>query len=419
MRKLSTAIIGGTLALALSAAGCSTKGGESGEAKTGSGGVKTDFGITDDAINLGVMTDTSGVFKILGIGISNGNQLWADEVNAAGGICGRDIKLEVRDNGYQADKAVTLYAGMKDDIAGMVQLLGSPILAALKQSITSDNMLSIPSSWASTNLDSDAVMMVGATYDVEIINGMAYLQKQGLINDGDKVGHIYIDSEYGKGGLLGSQAYAKDHNIEVVPIAVAGTDNDMTAAITSLKSQGVSAVVLTTSPSQMGSVATQMDAQGMAEMPILGSNPTYDPVLLGTPAKDALGNFYRVSSIAPYSSDKPAAQKIAKAYEAKYTDAPNDGVDFGYASGLAYQTVLEKACKNKDMTRQGLIDALQEVKIDTQGLTAPLDFSKPGQPSTRSTYIEQADPTAKGGLKIIDELNESAEAKEYKAPLQK
>ncbi|PRZ36629.1 ABC-type branched-subunit amino acid transport system substrate-binding protein [Antricoccus suffuscus] len=419
MRKLNFAIIGGALALTLTMSACSTKGGSSGEAKTGSGGVKTDFGITNKDITLGVMTDTSGVFKLLGIGITDGNQIWADEVNAAGGICGRQVKLEVRDNGYKADKAVTLYAGMKDDIAGMVQLLGSPILAALKSSITSDNMLSIPSSWASTNLDSPAVMMVGATYDVEIINGMSYLQKQGKIKDGEKIGHIYIDSEYGKGGLLGSQAYAKDHNMTVVPVAVAGTDSDMSSAVTSLKSQGVSAIVLTTTPAQMSSVATQMAAQGMADMPILGSNPTFDPVLLNTPAKDALAHFYRVSSIAPFSSDKPAAQKVAKAYEAKYTDAPNDGVDFGYASGLAYQTVLEKACKDKDMTRKGLVEASAKVKIDTQDLTAPLDFSKPGQPSTRSTYIEQVDPAAKGGLKIVDELNESKEAKNYKAPLQK
>ncbi len=414
MHKINRAVLAGLIALTLPLAACSTKGGSTGEAKSGAGGVKTDFGVTNKDITLGVMTDASGVFKVTGVNLTQGNQLWADDVNAAGGICGRQIKLDVRDNGYQADKAVTLYAAMKDNTAGMLQLLGSPILAALKSTITSDNMLSIPASWASSNLDSPAVLMVGATYDIEMINGLSYLQKQGLIKDGDKIGHIYIDSEYGQGGLIGSQAYAKEHNMTDVPLKVTGTDNDMTAAVTSLKSQGVSAILATTGPAQLGSIATQMAAQGIGNLPLLGNNPTWASTLLGTPAKDALSNYYRNTSVVPYSSDVPLAQKIAKEYEAKYTDPPNDAIDFGYASSLAYQTVLEKACKNKDLTRAGIVKAASQVKVDTQGMTAPLDFSKPGQPSTRSTVVEKADAAEKGGLKVIQPLTESKDAKSYK-----
>ncbi len=51
-------------------------------------------------------------------------------------------------------------------------------------------------------------MMIGTTYDLEIVNGLAYLQQQGLIADGDTIGHIYIDGEYGGNGLKGSQYYA-------------------------------------------------------------------------------------------------------------------------------------------------------------------------------------------------------------------
>lgn len=414
MLKINRAVLAGLVALTIPLAACSTKGGSTGAAKSGAGGVKTDFGVTDSTITLGIMTDASGVFKVTGVNLTQGNQLWAADVNAAGGICGRQIKLDVRDNGYQADKAVTLYAAMKNQTAGLLQLLGSPILAALKSSITSDNMLSIPASWASSNLDSPAIMMAGATYDLELINGLSYMQKKGLIKDGDKIGHIYIDSEYGKGGLVGSQAYAKEHNMQVVPVAVTGTDNDMSSAVTSLKSQGVNVVALTTGPSQLGSVVTQMAAQGMSDIPVIGNNPTWASNLLQTPAKDALSNYYRITSVAPYSSDKPLAQKIAKEYEAKYTDPPNDAIDFGYVSALAYQQVLEKACKNKDLTRAGIVKAKSQVKIDTKGMMAPLDFSKAGQPSTRSTFVEQADPTQKGGLKILQDLTESKDAKSYK-----
>ncbi len=192
MHRINRALIVGTVAVTMSLAACSTKGGSSGAATTGAGGVKTDFGVTSDTITLGALVDESGVFKVTGLAQAEGNQLWADDVNASGGICGRKIKLDVRDDGYNAEKAVTLYAGMKNNIAGMVQLLGSPMVAALRSSIESDNMLSVPTSWATGNLSSKAILQVGATYAIEMINAMAYVQKKGLIKDKDKLGIIYI-----------------------------------------------------------------------------------------------------------------------------------------------------------------------------------------------------------------------------------
>ena len=85
----------------------------------------------------------------------------------------------------------------------MVQLLGSPVLAALKQNLVDDNVLAAPASWSSEVLNNPSIMMIGTTYDLEIVNGLAYLQQQGLIKDGDTIGHIYIDGEYGGNGLLG------------------------------------------------------------------------------------------------------------------------------------------------------------------------------------------------------------------------
>ena len=419
MHKVNRAIVTSALALALTLTACSTKGGDFGAAKTGAGGVKTDHGITDKTITLGNLTDTSGVFKDIGIAISNGIQIWADDVNAAGGICDRQIKIDLRDAGYQADKAVPLYAAMNDKVAGMVQLLGSPIVAALKSQLISDNMVTIPATQAATNLEIPVSMMVGPTYDIEIINGLAYLQKKVLINDGEKFGHIYIEGEYGQSGLNGSQYYAKLHNQTIVPVKVGPSDSDMAAAVTQLKSQDVKAVIVTGTGAQLSSTATQMAAQGMGDLPLLGSNPTWTPKLVGTPAQSALGNYYRPVGIAPYNADKPLVQKIAKAYEANYTDPPEDHVNTGYAFGLVFQAVLEQGCKDKDMTRAGLVKASTKVKVDTKGITAPLDFSNPGKPSTRETYIEQMDPNTPGGVKVVEELSASSEAKDYKSPLLK
>ncbi|MBB3053032.1 ABC-type branched-subunit amino acid transport system substrate-binding protein [Prauserella isguenensis] len=122
-----------TLAIACAAAlvltACGTKGGGSDGGTEGAGGVTTDVGVTDADITLGVMTDQTGPFKALSTGITHGNQLWVEDANADGGICGRDLKLEIVDHGYKADTPKTLYPQIEPKVLGLVQLVGSPVTA--------------------------------------------------------------------------------------------------------------------------------------------------------------------------------------------------------------------------------------------------------------------------------------------------
>ncbi|PRZ43026.1 ABC-type branched-subunit amino acid transport system substrate-binding protein [Antricoccus suffuscus] len=418
MNNRTRALIASAAAAAVVLTGCSTKGGGGVESKTDSSGVKTDFGVTDKTITLGAISDASGAYKVTGTSLTYGNQLWADEVNASGGICGRDIKIEVRDHGYTTDKAVTLYAEVQPKMLGMVQLVGSPMLAALKSQIKSDNVITMPGSWASSNLDTEQVFMVGSTYDIEIMNGMAYLQDQKMIKDGDTVGAIVLDSEAGANTLAGVQYYADKHNIKVESVKMAATDNDLSSAVTSMKSKGVNAIALILGPKATSSVTTQMQAQGL-DVPVVANAVSFDPTLLDTPAASSFGKFYRVASVVPYSSDNPLMAKIRKEYAAKYTDKANDSVTMGYIFGTIWGKILDQACKDKDLTRAGLMKAKNKIKIDTQGLTGKLDFSEAGNVSSRLSLIETPDAASEGGLKLVQDLTESKEAKSYKTPYQK
>ncbi|MDN5918090.1 MAG: ABC transporter substrate-binding protein, partial [Pseudonocardia sp.] len=143
------------LVAALTLAGCSTDPSAAGGGGGGGGEVATDFGVTADTITLGVLTDTSGVFRNLGTGITQGNQLWADDINAGGGICGRQIELQVADSGYKADIATTQYRQQQPNILGYLQLLGSPINSALEGSLVQDQVTSLALSWSSFILDNE------------------------------------------------------------------------------------------------------------------------------------------------------------------------------------------------------------------------------------------------------------------------
>ncbi|SFA71941.1 amino acid/amide ABC transporter substrate-binding protein, HAAT family [Amycolatopsis marina] len=406
-----------TAALVLTA--CGTKGGDTGGGGTDDSGVKSGVGVTDSTITLGVMTDKTGVFKNLGLGITQGNELWVKDVNAAGGVCGRQIALEQVDHGYKADTAKTLYPQIEPKVLGFVQLLGSPVVAALKQNLADDEAVAAPASWSSELLDNPYVMIVGTTYDVEMIDGLSYLQEEGMIADGDTVGHIYIDGEYGANGLRGAKYYAEQHNLKLREVKITSTDNDLTNIVTGLKGDGVKAILLTTSPTQTGSALAANKALGL-NVPVLGNNPTFDPVLHQSPAAGALDKLYVVASSVPFSADIPKAQQVAEKYKAAYTEPPNAGVPYGYAVAEVWGAVLSKACENKDLTRAGIAAALkQTTSAETGDLVAPLDFSQEGAPATRQVYVAQPDAEAEGGMKYVKQLFEAPDAKSYTAPHQK
>ena len=66
----------------------------------------TNDGISANEIVIGTHQDLSGPIKVWGVPVSNGMKMAVEEINAAGGINGRKIKMVLEDNGYDPKKAV-------------------------------------------------------------------------------------------------------------------------------------------------------------------------------------------------------------------------------------------------------------------------------------------------------------------------
>ena len=72
----------------------------------------TNEGISATEIVIGTHQDLSGPIKVWGVPVSNGMKMAVEEINAAGGINGRKIKLILEDNGYDPKKR---RAGVAED----------------------------------------------------------------------------------------------------------------------------------------------------------------------------------------------------------------------------------------------------------------------------------------------------------------
>jgi ABC-type branched-subunit amino acid transport system substrate-binding protein len=392
-----------TAAVVVTAAGCSTKAPDSGGGGGGgeAGDVATDIGIEGTTIRLGVLTDLTGVFAALGTDITNANTLyWQDHQ-----VCDTyDVELDVQDTGYVPQNGVQLYSGMKDDILAMQQTIGSPINTALAPEYEADQIVNFPSAWGRTLTEIPGTGVMGATYDVEIANGYAYLFEQGLLKEGDTVGHIYFEGEYGENGLAGSQAVAEARGLTIIPAQIKATDQDMTAQITQFAAAGVDAIALTVAPAQTASAAAVAAAQGLT-VPILGNNPVFAPGLLQGPAAQALKDQLYVSS--PISAWDQHPDQLEQ-YQAAYPEATNPslGALLGLGMSTAMNEVLDAACESGDLTREGVVTAFNELdEVDTGGLIVPIEGFELGKsPSTQSYILRPAD--VPGGATVVQEAFE-------------
>jgi ABC-type branched-subunit amino acid transport system substrate-binding protein len=417
--RLAGSLIAAAL-LIFALAACGSKGSDSGSSSGSSGSssggkIKTGPGITDKTITLGVLTDLSSTFAPLANPLTKANQLYWKQQNAKGGVCNRQVKLIIDDHGYDPQKAVVQYRDLGPKIAGLQQLLGSPITAALLPTLKKDSMISLLSAWPSSLLGNDFVIEVGTSYDIELINGLDYLKDKGKIKSGDKIGHVYFEGEYGENGLKGSKFYAKKNGMTVVEQKIQPTDEDMSGQVAALKRAGVKVIAVTTGPKQLASVAGIAASQGL-NVPIVGNNPTFDPAVMASPAAKALiANTYVVGSVAPWTVNTPAVKQAGDAFIAAYgkKDA-KASVQFGFAQARVMNDILTKACGDKDLSRAGIVKAARELSaVKTDGLVSgDLDYSKLGQPSTRSVYITRP-ANVIGGLTALPKTFESSTAKSY------
>ncbi|MFC8722558.1 ABC transporter substrate-binding protein, partial [Kitasatospora sp. NPDC057198] len=391
-----------TAVVLLATGACSTKSG-AGADSTGSGGVKTGPGVTDGTITLGALTDLSGPFAALGRSALQGEQLYFDQVNQAGGICGRTVRLEVKDHGYDVQKAVTAFTELQPKVAALPLVVGSPVVSAITDDVAKQNLLTFPQGWSSTLLGRPALQLVGSTYSVDMVNGVDFLVRTAGLKPGDKIGHVYFEGEFGEDAAAGSRYAAKQAGLELVEQKIKPTDEDMTAQATALRAAGVKAVLISAGPKQVASLVGVSAAAG-SQVPFLANAASYAPQLLDTPAGPALEKLlYTVSPSPAIGADLPATQKLVADYRAKYPQATIDmGVLAGYNGGSATVAVLKQACADKDLSRKGILAARTKITSLDTGLGIVYDFTDPAKPSSTKSFVLKPAKGEPGGLAVVE-----------------
>jgi ABC-type branched-subunit amino acid transport system substrate-binding protein len=412
-RTARTALAAALTALLVAATGCSSKA-DGGSTSDGADGVRSGPGVSAKTIRLGALTDLTGPYATLGKSIVQAQQMWADETNAGGGICGRKIEIVVKDHGYDVQKAVTAYADISPDVVALPQVVGSPVVAALLDDIERDHLLTFPQAWAASLLGKDSVQVIGTTYDLDMIAAVDFLTRTKGLAGGDTIGHVYFEGDYGANALEGSTWAAERAGLKVAGLKIKATDTDLSAQVTALRKKGVKAVLISAGPAQTASLVGVAASRGL-RVPVVSSAPGFAPQLMKTPAAPALTALLNVVSAAPaVSSDIPGVKRMVTAYTRKYPGSQADsGVLSGYNAAQLLGADLKKACEAGSLAREDVVGAHRSQEHLDTGLGSPQDFSDADRPAALSTYVLKPDAKAVGGVVGVEDAHQVPGAEEY------
>jgi ABC-type branched-subunit amino acid transport system substrate-binding protein len=393
---------------------------ESGEEEAG-GAPAAAPGFDGTTIKVGVVTPQTGPVQVIGTPLTEGNRVYFEYVNEElGGVAGQyPIEMVVVDSKYDATTAVQQYNAIKDQVTMFAQLLGTPIVNAALPQLQRDNIIAQPASLDAFWVREQNLMPIGGPYQIQAINAMSWYLEQG--GEGSTICFAGHDDPYGDAGLAGMQFASEELDFELAAeVRFGATDTDFTTPVQQLQSANCEAVFLTATPTTAGGMMGKAAASGYAPQWI-GQSPTWIGAFVASPLLPYLqANFVLASEGTEWGD--PSVEGMQQMIEHQTTYAPDQQPDiyfvFGYCEAWAVHQLLERAVEMGDLSRDGLIGAMNSLDSLTFGdLFGEYGYGEPDDrdPPRRSTIFE-VDPAAPGGLRVAELHIESDAAMAYEFP---
>ena len=330
-----------------------------------------------DKYYIGGIGPTTGATAIYGTAVKNGAQIAVDEINAAGGINGKQIEYRFEDDQNDAEKAVNAYNTLKD--WGMQMLVGTTTTApciAVAGKTASDNVFQITPSASSPDVLSSGngnVFQVCFTDPNQGVASAQYIAENKLAT---KIGIIYDSSDVYSSGIEEKfEAEAKTQGLNIVSKAAFTADSktDFGTQLQKAKDAGADLLFLPIYYQEASIILKQADTMG------------YKPKFFGVDGMDGIltvENFDTklaedVMLLTPFAADAKdkTVQNFVKTYKEKYKDTPNQFAADSYDAVYALKAAIEESKATTDMSASDMCDALKGAmtKIKMQGLTGGKD----------------------------------------------
>ena len=346
----------------------------------------------ENPIKIGVPVGLSGANSVVAPSVVQSAELAVEEINKAGGVLGRNLALEVADDGSGA-------AGAQKAFDSLVFQKKVDVLISMETSAARNAGLPIvqrgktPFIYTSfyEGRSCNPYMYVNAWVPEQQVPPI--VDQFMAANNAKSFFLIGSDYAFGRGMLQFTRAYIEKKGGKVVGEEYLPMDGtDWTPIISKLRASGADALITSTAGGAPNVTLTkQLRAAGVT-MPY--GNLAVDEGTAKSMGGDAAGIFISASYVT--SIDAAANAKFLAAMKAKFGDelkTPNDLSVPEYEAVYAYKAAVEKAGSTKV---DGVIKSLADVAVD--GPRGTIKMNKERH-APLTMYLGQVG--ADGGVKVI------------------
>ena len=379
LKKAASIVLASAMVVSLAACGSSNDKGSSADT---------------DTFKIGGIGPTTGDNAIYGTAVKNGIQLAVDEINAAGGINGKQIEYKFEDDQSDAEKSVNAYNTLKD--WGMQMLIGTttstPCTAVVEES-HNDNLFQLtPSATAVESIQYDNAFRMCFS---DPNQGAASAQYIGENKLATKIGVIYDSSDVYSSGIYEKfAAEAANQGLEIVSAEAFTADNktDFSVQLQKAKDAGAELVFLPIYYTEASLILTQANSMGFA--PMFFGCDGLDGLLTVDGFDTSLAEGVMLLTPFAADSDDELTQKFVAAYKEAYGDTPNQFAADAYDGMYAIKAAVEKSGVTPDMSASDICDAMEvamtEISID--GLTGEgMTWTADGEPNKAPKAVKITD----------------------------
>ncbi len=383
------------LAMVLAAAMMLTAMVGCGNGNTQDGGNANNAGATGDTIKIGGLAPLTGDVSVYGVAVDNGVKMAVEEINADGGVLGKQIEYIVYDEKGDATEAVNAYNKLvqSDNVVAIIGDVTSKPTLAVAQQAAKDKIPLITASGTAENITQAGENIFRACF-IDPFQGELMASYASKKLEKKTAAIIYnISDDYSKGLYEAFEAAAGDLGIEVVQVEGYGKGTvDFKAQLTNIKSKNPDVIFLPVYYQDVALIAVQAKELGI-EAQFLGADG-WDGVIgqVDESNMDAVNGAYFCSQYSAQSDD-PDLQAFLSKYKETY------GMDASQFAVLGYDAMkmLAQAISEAGSTDSAAITSAMAA-IDFTGLTGHMTFDENRNP-VKSAAITQID---NGEYKFIE-----------------
>jgi branched-chain amino acid transport system substrate-binding protein len=333
---------------------------------------KNSAGPSGDAIVIGTVQPLSGPYAAFGVKFYQAYNMAADEINAAGGLNGRPIKIQFEDSQDKADLAQTAARKLVEDpkvlaiIGGRLSGAGMAIgQVAEQQQIP--YLVDHPSADAITKAGFHWTFRMNPASSFNSVPLQRFLKAQA--SDIKKVALLYENTLYGKGVTEPFQSWLKENGYDIVvsdlyqPLSL-----DYRDLLNKVKAAEPDLLFLASNIPDSALIVRQTREQGIAPKLICGAGAGFSINEFYEQASAAANN---VCSTGPWSGN-PKDEKVkalSEKFFKNYGHYPKEHEAEGYVAVYVITDALKRA---KSLSRSDIRDALQST--DMQTTFGPIKF---------------------------------------------